>query len=224
MARGAAHAPRGAHLYFFYIPPPLTHNVILSPKVRDHLLTTHASELLASRAESFASLLVSLVKGDEPAAALAAAAKAVSLDLPSMVKRAKGDDSAVVGRQFSTACYITDSWPSVLYLAAAHLGDFEAAVLANTNLGGENAHRGSALGAVMGASAFRRRASLEQQRALLGSSSLISRLTRALAVVGESNIPAHLKDGLADSAAIKAEIDAFVAAVVAPAPPAAAMM
>ena len=90
---------------------------------------------------------------------------------------------AIVGSSFSTACYITDSFPSVLYLAAAHAGSFEDAVLSNTNLGGENCHRGSALGAIMGA------------------------------MVGEKGIPPRLISGLADSAAIGSEIDSFVAAL-----------
>lgn len=60
-------------------------------------------------------------------------------------------DSDVVGGQFSIACYIDDSLPSLLYLARKYHNDFEAAVLANTNCGGENCHRGSALGALVGA-------------------------------------------------------------------------
>ena len=39
----------------------------------------------------------------------------------------------------------------MLYLAYKYADSFEDAVLANTNVGGENCHRGSALGALMGA-------------------------------------------------------------------------
>lgn len=63
---------------------------------------------------------------------------------------------------------------------------FENAVLANTNVGGENCHRGSALGALMGAA------------------------------VGEKGIPRRLIEGLRDTAAIAKEIDDFVDAVVPP--------
>lgn len=63
--------------------------------------------------------------------------------------------------------------------------DFEAGVLANANVGGENCHRGAAIGALLGAA------------------------------VGEKGIPQALRDGLAESATIKAEIDAFVAAITA---------
>lgn len=60
---------------------------------------------------------------------------------------------------------------------------FEKAVLANTNVGGENCHRGAALGAVMGAAR------------------------------GESGIPGRLLSGLADSEAIRREIDAYCTAL-----------
>jgi len=56
----------------------------------------------------------------------------------------------VVGGQFSTACYISDSWPNVLYLAYKYCNDPATAMLRNTNLGGENCHRGSVLGSIVG--------------------------------------------------------------------------
>jgi ADP-ribosylglycohydrolase len=62
----------------------------------------------------------------------------------------KRGDSAVVGRLYSTACYITDSWPAVCYLGAKYFMSPGKAMLINTNLGGENAHRGSVLGSLVG--------------------------------------------------------------------------
>jgi len=59
-------------------------------------------------------------------------------------------DMSVVGGKYSTACYITDSWPSVCYLAAKYYATPGKALLINTNLGGENAHRGSVLGSMVG--------------------------------------------------------------------------
>ena len=54
-----------------------------------------------------------------------------------------------VGRMFSSACYITDSWPSVLYLAYKYHASFMNGLIANTNLGGDNVHRGSVLGVIL---------------------------------------------------------------------------
>ena len=62
----------------------------------------------------------------------------------------KNGDSAVVGGLYSTACYITDSWPAVCYLSAKYFTSPNKALLINTNLGGENAHRGSVLGTLVG--------------------------------------------------------------------------
>jgi ADP-ribosylglycohydrolase len=59
--------------------------------------------------------------------------------------------SQVIGAMYSPACYIEDSFPSVLYLAARYSQNFEAALVANTNAGGDNCHRGAVLGALMGA-------------------------------------------------------------------------
>lgn len=78
---------------------------------------------------------------------------------------------------------ITDSFPSVLYLAYKHADSFEDAVLANTNVGGENCHRGSALGAIMGAA------------------------------TGQAGIPRALIEGLHDSKEIGREIEQYVSAL-----------
>lgn len=60
-------------------------------------------------------------------------------------------DSAIVGERYSLACYISDSWPSVCYLAARYWQTPAMGLLNNTNLGGENAHRGAVLGTLLGA-------------------------------------------------------------------------
>jgi len=78
---------------------------------------------------------------------------------------------------------LPSSYPSLIHFASKYADDFEAAVLANANCGGENVHRGCVLGALLGAA------------------------------VGESGIPGHLKAGLKDSEALRREIEAFAAAV-----------
>lgn len=61
-------------------------------------------------------------------------------------------DSApqIVGGKFSRACYIDDSWPSLLYLAWKYSDDPQQALIANANLGGDNCHRGAVLGVILG--------------------------------------------------------------------------
>jgi ADP-ribosylglycohydrolase len=58
----------------------------------------------------------------------------------------------VIGPRLSTACYVEDSVPAVVYLALKYHDDPEQALIVNTNLGGDNAARGSVLGALLGAS------------------------------------------------------------------------
>jgi ADP-ribosylglycohydrolase len=62
-------------------------------------------------------------------------------------------DDTVIGRRLSTACYVEDAVPAVVYLALKYHDDPEAALIANTNLGGDNAGRGAVLGALMGGAA-----------------------------------------------------------------------
>ena len=68
------------------------------------------------------------------------------------MNRERRSDLHVIGSQLSPACYIEHSFPAVLYLAARYSDDFEAALVANTNVGGDNCHRGAVLGAIIGAS------------------------------------------------------------------------
>lgn len=49
------------------------------------------------------------------------------------------------------ACYVPGSFTSLLLLAAGFSNDFSNGVLMNANCGGENCHRGGALGAILGA-------------------------------------------------------------------------
>ncbi|MEM7600227.1 MAG: ADP-ribosylglycohydrolase family protein [Verrucomicrobiota bacterium] len=60
-------------------------------------------------------------------------------------------DTQVVGPHFSPACYVNESVPATIYLAAKYHDDPEGGLIANTNLGGDNVHRGAVLGSLLGA-------------------------------------------------------------------------
>ena len=60
-------------------------------------------------------------------------------------------DLAVIQGKFGSACYIEGSLPSLLYLAGKYSEAPNEALLQNANVGGENCHRGAALGALLGA-------------------------------------------------------------------------
>eukprot|EP00200_Dunaliella_tertiolecta_P005344 CAMPEP_0202358460 /NCGR_PEP_ID=MMETSP1126-20121109/12118_1 /ASSEMBLY_ACC=CAM_ASM_000457 /TAXON_ID=3047 /ORGANISM="Dunaliella tertiolecta, Strain CCMP1320" /LENGTH=338 /DNA_ID=CAMNT_0048951625 /DNA_START=249 /DNA_END=1265 /DNA_ORIENTATION=- len=151
--------------------------------VRNAALTqlslTHDSRKLAKYADKFAGLLYDVAVGGVPLKEAAmSTAQSSGIDLEKGLAMHFSDVQAVHG-MFGSACYIESSFPVVLYLAAKYPDSFEKAVLANTNAGGENCHRGAALGALMGAA------------------------------LGESKIPPNLIQGLHDSSAIRQEMDAF---------------
>jgi ADP-ribosylglycohydrolase len=60
-------------------------------------------------------------------------------------------DETVVGRRLSTACYVEDALPATAYLALKYHDNPAQGLIANTNLGGDNAGRGAVLGALLGA-------------------------------------------------------------------------
>jgi ADP-ribosylglycohydrolase len=61
------------------------------------------------------------------------------------------EDRIVVGRHLTPACYLPDSFTASLYLAWKYHDDFSAGVIANARCGGDNAHRGAVVGALLAA-------------------------------------------------------------------------
>jgi ADP-ribosylglycohydrolase len=90
-------------------------------------------------------------------------------------------DEVVIGHRVSPACYIADAFPASLYLAWKYADDFEAGIIANTNVGGDNCHRGAVVGALLGAAA------------------------------GTGRIPARFCDGLHDAAALRRQVNLWAA-------------
>jgi len=146
------------------------------------MYTTHNSKQLENFAAIYAELLARVALGADLRASVAAAARRCGFDVARLLaERGGGADTDVVGRVFGSACYIEDSLPALLFLAYKYAGSPEAALVANTNCGGENAHRGAALGALMGAAH------------------------------GMGGWPARWVGGLADAAAIAKEADGYAA-------------
>lgn len=116
-----------------------------------HLFLTHPDTALAGVCRAYVQLLDSLLFRDESADVMAilahTARQSAGLNLPDLLARTR-DDSEVLGRKYSIACYIDGAWPGILYLAARYLNDSHQALIANTNLGGDNVHRGAVLGVI----------------------------------------------------------------------------
>lgn len=119
----------------------------------EHLSLTHLGQKIAAAAEVLVHLLLEVLSGKPLREALLQEIgnqKNPLYGFPYL--QWLGDaDEAVVGRRLSTACYVEDSVPSLLYLALKYHDRPEQGLVANTNLGGDNVHRGAVLGALLGA-------------------------------------------------------------------------
>ncbi|SHJ04350.1 ADP-ribosylglycohydrolase [Malonomonas rubra DSM 5091] len=118
-----------------------------------HLFLTHPDKNLGHICAIYVELLDALLFRDDNQSALdllaRAAKSSIGLDLPALVENTS-DDMHVVGGLFSSACYIQGAWPSLLYLAYKYSSAPRQALLVNTNLGGDNVHRGIVLGTLLG--------------------------------------------------------------------------
>ncbi|TVP52536.1 MAG: ADP-ribosylglycohydrolase family protein [Halomonadaceae bacterium] len=119
----------------------------------EHLYLTHPDDALAQVCASYVSLLDRLLflsPKDSPRAALLDATRGLSRrDLKTLID-SNQPDREVIGRVLSPACYISDAWPAVLYLACKYSESPLKALQANANVGGDNVHRGAVLGVLLG--------------------------------------------------------------------------
>ncbi len=118
-----------------------------------HVGLTHAGELMASGVRLITRLLVEVLNGHPLEESLRAAiARQDSPFLGHPFERWLGlGDEVVIGRCLSPACYLQDALPATLYLALKYHDQPEQALVVNTQLGGDNVHRGAVLGALLGA-------------------------------------------------------------------------
>ncbi|GEN29634.1 hypothetical protein HVA01_32800 [Halovibrio variabilis] len=123
---------------------------------RDHLALTHPDSFLADVCDAYVALIDGLLFRDSERNAesvqellLQAARGLPRRDLTKLVNSSK-PEREVVGRVLSTACYISDSWPAVLYLACKHQQDPLRALQINAEIGGDSVHRGAVLGVLLG--------------------------------------------------------------------------
>ena len=146
---------------------------------------THRSSLLERHTLELSNLLFHIFNDINPDTEQLACTAASKLNFPAAdviqsVRRNQSSDLDVIGGLLSPACYIDQSFPSVLYLAARYHDDFESALIANTNVGGDNCHRGAVLGAILGAT------------------------------LGVSAIPKRWMNGLTSHAQLNDEIEQFI--------------
>jgi ADP-ribosylglycohydrolase len=120
---------------------------------REHLALTHPDASLADVCDAYVNLIDALLFRDDSASVKELLLTATrGLPHRELTKLVEGNrpEREVVGRTLSTACYISDSWPAVLYFACKHQQDPLKALQLNAEVGGDNVHRGSVLGVLLG--------------------------------------------------------------------------
>jgi len=119
----------------------------------EHLSLTHLGQKMRNAAEVLIPLLLEILSGRPLREVLVQQIREQKSPLYGFpyLRWLDEPDEAVVGRRLSTACYVEDSVPSVLYLALKYHDRPEEGLIANTHLGGDNVHRGAVLGALLGA-------------------------------------------------------------------------
>lgn len=119
----------------------------------EHLSLTHPGDKMKQAGSLLIDMLLEVFNGRslETVILEKLSSQASPLLGHSLQKWTAEPDEKVIGRRFSTACYVEDAVPAVFYLALKYHHDPEQALIVNTNLGGDNAARGSVLGALLGA-------------------------------------------------------------------------
>ena len=118
-----------------------------------HLELTHTGELMQKAGGVVADLLLSVLHGRPlKEVILESCARQGSPFLGHPFSRwLSRPDEEIIGKVLSPACYVQDAVPAVIYLALKYHDAPRKALMVNTMLGGDNAHRGAVLGALLGA-------------------------------------------------------------------------
>lgn len=121
---------------------------------REHLFLTHPSDELALICDAYVDLIaLLLLRPENEPPSNDQLLKSVPSRTRKVLQTAidkQAQDSDVVGRLLSPACYISDAWPAMLYFLCRYRDQPQQALLANTHVGGDNVHRGALLGVLLG--------------------------------------------------------------------------
>ncbi|MGB0743979.1 MAG: ADP-ribosylglycohydrolase family protein [Opitutales bacterium] len=118
--------------------------------VEAHLALTHHGQAVASAGRAFARIILSVSKEVSLRDAIEAHASNF-VDPAQLDAWVAFEDRVVVGRHLTSACYLPESFISSLYLVWKYHDDFSAGLIANARCGGDNAHRGAVVGALLAA-------------------------------------------------------------------------
>jgi ADP-ribosyl-[dinitrogen reductase] hydrolase len=118
-----------------------------------NLALTHGGPTMEKWGVVLATTLLHLLRGESLHQALIAGGKdsTLNIDPEGLEALSPYPDTTVVGRHYSSACYVDHAVPATLYLALKYRDSPEQGLIANTMCGGDNSGRGAVLGALLGA-------------------------------------------------------------------------
>lgn len=118
-----------------------------------HLGHTHLGAGMVAAGEFLMDVLLAVLDGGKLIDVITEKAKRQDNPLMGhpLMRWLNDPDEVVVGQRLSSACYVNDAVPAIAYLAMKYHDDPAQGLIANTNLGGDNAGRGAVLGALLGA-------------------------------------------------------------------------
>jgi ADP-ribosylglycohydrolase len=119
--------------------------------VREHVRVTHRGELVETAARDLTKMLIAILNGSGVRESIEKFGNGW-IGRRKLEAWAQRPDEEVIGSILSPACYLKDAFPASIFLAWKYSNDLESALIANTNLGGDNCHRGIVVGALVGAS------------------------------------------------------------------------
>ena len=117
--------------------------------VKEHVALTHDAPEVLEAAVALTRILLAVEAGSGLREAIEQNASGW-VGQKKMQQWAKEPDEVVVGERLSPACYIKDAFPAALYLSWKYAADFSSGIIANAHCGGDNCHRASVVGALLG--------------------------------------------------------------------------
>jgi ADP-ribosylglycohydrolase len=125
---------------------------VMREVVLEHVSLTHRSPEVVAAADGLVKILAAVLGGAGLREAIVEHGNVWLSDRKAQ-EWSKEPDDVVIGQRVSPACYIGDAFPASLYLAWKYADNYEAGLIANTMVGGDNCHRGAVVGALLGAAA-----------------------------------------------------------------------
>jgi len=122
----------------------------IEEKIREHVGLTHDSLVTDQAALGHTRILRGLADGQGLREAISQHGSHWVGE--STLRECEGlHDRQIIGKRFSPACYLPDSFSAALALSWKYHKSFDKGIIANALCGGDNCHRGAVVGSLLGA-------------------------------------------------------------------------